>query len=253
MPERPLFGTRLTAYVIDGLIVFAVQWLAVFILGRLALALGLGSERVCGTTVDQAAVLCRDLGPVWVLVAAILVATTFGYYAWFDGVDGATPGKRYMGLRVVDHRAAESVLTDGAGTDGAAVEPAGGASTVGLGRGLIRAIIRQAIWIWVLRFIVDVSIPAPVYFVLGVAALVPLVWAAFASDGRGIADLAAGSAVVTALTSASKSASNSGSGRSAGSAEAPDVVPTPPRIAPPIDPSSTKGGEPGAFGSQLRP
>jgi uncharacterized RDD family membrane protein YckC len=85
------FGPRLVAYIIDGLIVFAVvvlamlAWVTLWLVsggldsGEIGLASGLG------------------LG----LVALFVTALTLAYFPWFWARRGATPGMKAMGLKVV--------------------------------------------------------------------------------------------------------------------------------------------------------
>jgi uncharacterized RDD family membrane protein YckC len=82
------FGSRLGAYLIDQLIIAAV--VAAFLLGA-GLSGALGALSGLG----------HGLGVV--LLGTALLALVWGYYPFFEAVwNGQTPGKRALGLRVVE-------------------------------------------------------------------------------------------------------------------------------------------------------
>ena len=181
-PPVPLFGNRFSAWLIDACLLFSVQWIVVIVLARQLQAAGMVDRGPC---VADSAFLCE--GPnnaLWAIIFVIVLATTFGYHAWFDGVVGATPGKRWLGLRVVD-AAAHRVPT-----------PVGGL------RGLLRSIVRQGVWLWVFLFVaaspISIDAPAAVWFGLFALSLSTLVWGALVPSGRAWHDLAADTVVVPA-------------------------------------------------------
>lgn len=85
------FGPRLVAYIIDGLIVFAVVALAM--LAWVTLWLVTGGLDSGG--MDLASGL--GLG----LTIAFVTVLTLAYFPWFWARRGATPGMKAMGLKVV--------------------------------------------------------------------------------------------------------------------------------------------------------
>ena len=171
------FGTRFSAFVIDALLLFLGQWVIYIVLSRQLQAVGLTSTEPC---VPDAVALCA--GPstlLWALLLTFLVVSTVGYHAVFEGVYGATPGKRWMGLAVVDH-----ALT----------------SPIGLSAGILRSLVRQAFWLSLL-FVFDVSplalgLPAVFFIGLPALALGGFVWGAFSADGRAVHDVVAKTSVV---------------------------------------------------------
>lgn len=180
-----LFGNRFAAWMIDACLLFGLQWIAVMVLSRQLQAAGMVSTEPC--TIDSP-IMCE--GPntaLWAILFAIIIVSTFGYHAWFDGGLGATPGKRWMGLRVVDAGDAESPKQ----------------APIGLGRGVVRSIARQGIWIWAFLFLaaspISIDVPSIIFFgVLGLALLTFIV-GAFAPSGSSLHDLAADTAVVEAI------------------------------------------------------
>ena len=182
--QPAIFGNRFAAWMIDACLLFGLQWVIVMVLSRQLQAAGLVSVEPC--TLDSP-IMCEGPNTVlWVILFAFIVVSTFGYHAWFDGALGATPGKRWMGLHVVD-----------AG-DTDAPQP----SPIGLGRGLVRSIARQGIWIWAFLFLaaspISVEVPSIVFFgALGLAMLTFIV-GAFAPSGTSLHDLAADTAVIDA-------------------------------------------------------
>lgn len=194
-PAGPaLFGTRFAAWMIDACLLFGLQWIVVMVLSRQLQAAGMVSTEPCSL---ESPIMCE--GPstaLWIILFALIVASTFGYHAWFDGALGATPGKRWMGLRVVD-----------AG-DVATPRP----SAIGLGRGVVRSIARQGVWIWAFLFLaaspISVDVPSIIFFgVLGLSLLTFIV-GAFAASGTSLHDLAANTAVVTASSEDSQDAND---------------------------------------------
>lgn len=178
-PSLVRFGDRFSAFVVDLCILFVLQLLVSFVLSRLMQAAGMRSVIAC--TQDEA-VLCE--GPnttAWIIVAVAFVVVTLSYHAYFEGVHAATPGKKLAGLRVVD-----------AGTS---------ASPIGLGRALVRSVVRQLFW-WVLLVVFATSDSATsstgltLYFVAALAlGLVSLVSAALSTTGRSLHDAVANSRV----------------------------------------------------------
>ncbi|HEX7096280.1 MAG TPA: RDD family protein, partial [Acidimicrobiales bacterium] len=101
------FGERLGAYVIDGLILFAIS-IPVWVLGIAFVAAGWETEP--GTCVEQGVrYACEQ--PTGATVARIALATVLGlavmlavvvfYFGKLEGERGQTPGKKRLGLRVV--------------------------------------------------------------------------------------------------------------------------------------------------------
>lgn len=168
-------GTRFSAFVIDAALLFGAQWIVVIAVSRQLQAVGLTSSGPCD--VDSVA-LCEGPNTVlWILLFVIIVVSTFGYHTFFDGLAGATPGKRWMGLRVVD----------------AEGDP------LGLVAGAIRSLIRQGVWVWVFLFVaaspLSVSVPGIVFFGLFGLSIATFVWGAFAPNAQALHDLAVGSRV----------------------------------------------------------
>ncbi len=79
MAEKGTFGPRFVAYFIDAIIVGIITGLLWFV-GRL---------------------LGGDSGVLLMLMQLLAVVIGVGYYVYFWGTSGATPGKKTMGLRVV--------------------------------------------------------------------------------------------------------------------------------------------------------
>jgi uncharacterized RDD family membrane protein YckC len=176
------FGTRFSAFMIDGSILFGAQWIVFVVLARQLQAMGLSSTESC--SVDSL-VMCE--GPstaAWAILTVLLLVVTIGYHAVFEGLRGATPGKYWMGLRVTGvggHAAAEHL---------------------GLGRGLIRAAIRQLFWLS-LFVVLDVSpfsldVSPTLFLLLPAAGMAGLVLGAVTPSGRALHDYAAGSVVAHA-------------------------------------------------------
>ncbi|MEQ8718909.1 MAG: RDD family protein [Acidimicrobiales bacterium] len=102
------FGARLGAWILDTLIVgIPVGVISVVV------TLNLPTE-ITACTVNGRPGLCE--GPTTASALLILflnlglgALSLFWYYPYFDGVTGATPGKRMIGLRVVDDRTGESI------------------------------------------------------------------------------------------------------------------------------------------------
>ena len=171
------FGSRFSAFVIDSVLLFGAQWLAVIVLARQLQAVGLTSLGECEADPTRQ---CE--GPstlLWALLLLFLVFSTIAYHAYFEGRHGATPGKRWMGLRVI---------------------ALSGADPIGYATSALRAIVRQAFWL-VLFFIFDASplslpVPAALFVLLPLVSIGLLARAAFAADGRGVHDLVAGTLVV---------------------------------------------------------
>lgn len=178
-------GTRFSAFVIDALLLFGLQWIVVIALSRQLQAVGLNASELCEPESD---VLCEGPNTVlWIVLFAFIVITTFGYHAFFDGAAGATPGKRWMGLRVVDESG----------------------DVIGMPAGLIRSVIRQGVWVWVFLFVsaspISVAVPGLIFLGLFALSVATFVWGAFAPDGRALHDLAVGSRVETVTMSPASS------------------------------------------------
>ncbi len=192
--EPALFGTRFAAWMIDACLLFGLQWIVVIVLSRQLQAAGMASAEPC--SIDSP-IICE--GPntaLWIILFLLIVISTFGYHAWFDGAFGATPGKRWMGLRVVDAQSA-------ARPD----QP-----PIGLGRGVVRSFARQGVWIWAFLFLaaspISVGVPAIVFFgALGLSLLTFIV-GAFTASGTSLHDLAADTAVVAASPEESQDAND---------------------------------------------
>jgi len=173
------FGTRFSAFAIDALLLFSGQWVIYIALSRQLQAVGLTSTEPC---VPDAVALCE--GPstlLWALLLVFLVVSTIGYHAVFEGVYGATPGKRWMGLAVVDQART---------------------SPIGLSAGILRSLVRQSFWLSLL-FVFDASplalgLPAVLFVGLPALTLGAFVWGAFSADGRAGHDLVAKTLVVRA-------------------------------------------------------
>jgi len=163
---------------IDAAILFVVQWIVVIVLARQLQAVGMTTLTPCGPAEEMR--FCE--GPnsaLWALVMLFLIASTIGYHAFFEGVYGATPGKRAMGLRVIS-------LT--------------GAEPPGLTVGALRAVVRQSFWLS-LFFVFDasplgLSLPPVLFFLLPLVAFGLVASAAVVVDGRGVHDQVAGTTVV---------------------------------------------------------
>ena len=171
------FGSRFSAFMIDASLLFVGQWMVFGVLSRQLQAVGLTKTAPC---VADGVALCE--GPstaLWVALFLVYLISVVGYHALFEGRFGATPGKRWMGLVVVDQDLSY---------------PVGG--TVGL----LRARVRQSFWI-VLLFVLEASplalgLPALLVVILPLAALATFVRGALNSDGITFHDQLAGTQVV---------------------------------------------------------
>lgn len=122
------FGDRFAAWIADVVILLAVQVGLLFVVARQLHVAGLTNVSECRA---GSQVLCeRPSTAAWVLLTLLFVVVTFGYHAFFDGVQGATPGKGMVGLAVTDLDSTEPI---------------------GFGRGLVRSIVRQ--WPWLLLLV----------------------------------------------------------------------------------------------------
>jgi len=213
------FGPRFSAFMIDGLLLFGAQWLAVIVLSRQLQAFGLRSQEPCSF---DATLQCD--GPnllVSILLTILVFGTTLGYHAFFEGRYGATPGKRWMGIHVARFD---------------------GSTPIGIGVGLVRSVVRQAPWI-ALFLIADASpIALPVnwpvlFWLVPFVALVPIVWAAVAVDGRGIHDVLAETIVLRSLPDEKSLVSAHSSSKAA---------PAPTGGPPPPPPGAVPASPPGA-------
>lgn len=162
---------------IDAVLLFTGQWIVVAVLSRQLQALGLTSQEPCSVDVVQ---LCE--GPnrlLGALLTIVVIASTLGYHAFFEGRFGATPGKYWMGLRVAD---------------------LGGAMPIGLTRAMTRSLVRQAFWIALFVVLtvspLGVSLPAILFLALPLLAFGAVAIAAFTADTRGAHDHIAGTKVV---------------------------------------------------------
>lgn len=183
-PYRPAdFGSRFSAFMVDAVLLFAVQWIVVVVLSRQLQAAGMTSREDCSSAADVANGVTRFCeGPnnlLSVLLALFVVGSTIGYHAIFEGRFGATPGKTWMGL---------------------AVQSADEEIPIGLGRGVARSVVRQAFWLVAFLLLAagqsEVSVPAVLFVLLPILALGLLASAAFVKDHRGVHDRAAGTTVV---------------------------------------------------------
>jgi uncharacterized RDD family membrane protein YckC len=90
------FWRRLFAYLIDNVILYIVS-LVLLLVGLLALELGgntLGRALSSGT-------IPRGMGVFPVVYVVTTIITGMGYFTWFHGATGQTPGKMLLGLRVI--------------------------------------------------------------------------------------------------------------------------------------------------------
>ena len=184
MSARPAdFGTRFSAWTIDAIGLFSVQWIVVIVMSRQLQAAGMVERAPC--EVDAAFTCEGPSAALWALIAAFVVVSTFGYHTWFDGVAGASPGKRLMGLRVVDRN----------GDD---------ATPIGWARGVVRALVRQGVWIWTFLFLaaspIALDVPSPVFFGTLVLSLATFAWGAYAPNGIALHDHVAATSVVHAAS-----------------------------------------------------
>lgn len=174
------FGNRFSAWMIDACLLFGVQTIVLLVLARQLQAAGLTEQTPCS---PESPIMCE--GPntaAWAIVFAVMVLMTFGYHAWFDGRLGATPGKRWMGLRVVDQ------------------DPDARPGTpVGIARGLLRSVVRQGFWLWAIFFIaaspISLDVSAIVFFALLGLSLLTFLTGAFGPTGHALHDMAAGTRV----------------------------------------------------------
>lgn len=178
-PTEVVFGTRFAAFMIDAVALFSAQWIAVIVLSRQLQAVGMTRTYECSVGADT---VCE--GPstaLWALLFTLVVASTYGYHAWFEGNRGATPGKQMVGIEVVD-------AADG--------------GRIGVARGIVRAVVRQAPWLWAFLQLdvspISIGGPPIVFFGLLGLSLLPLFLAAF-SPAHAPHDLAANSAVRTVV------------------------------------------------------
>ena len=166
---------------IDAAGLFALQWVVVFVASRQLQAAGMVEVGPCD--VDPAFVCEGPNGALWAILLVFVVVSTFAYHTWFDGVLGATPGKRWMGLAVVGRDA----------DDGA---------PVGVVRGIQRAVIRQGVWVWAFLFLgvspIAIDVASPVWFGTFGLSLLTFVWGAYSASGHALHDRVAGTSVVLA-------------------------------------------------------
>jgi len=173
------FGSRFSAFVIDAGILFGGQWIAIIVLSRQLQAVGLTESAPCEA---DAARMCEGPSSVlWFLLLLFLLVTTIGYHAFFEGRFGATPGKKWMGLRV---------------------SPVQGAGPLSATSAMLRSVIRQGFWLS-LFFVFDasplgLSLPPALFIIVPFAALGLVAYGAVAADGRGVHDHVAGTQVVRA-------------------------------------------------------
>ncbi len=175
------FGTRFSAFMIDAGGLFAAQWVIFLVLSRQLQAVGLTSTEPC---VENSVAVCE--GPstlLWALLLLVFVGSTVAYHAVFEGIYGATPGKRWMGLAVVDRD---------------------GATPIGLVAGLLRSVVRQSFWLSLL-FVFDVSpfglaLPPVLFLSVPILMLGTFVCGAVRVDGLAVHDLVAKTQVVRVST-----------------------------------------------------
>lgn len=178
-PPTADFGTRFSAFMVDAALLFAGQWLVFLVLSRQLQAVGLTSTEPC---VTDGVALCQGPSTVlWAILVVLFVTTTVGYHAAFEGRYGATPGKKWMGLVVVDRR---------------------GHSPVAPRAAVLRSLVRQSFWLSLL-FVLDVSpfglgLPPALFLLVPLITLGDFVWGAVHPDGLAVHDLAAGTQVVRA-------------------------------------------------------
>lgn len=177
------FGTRFTAWMIDAGLLFSLQWIVVIVASRQLQAAGMVDRSACD--VDPAVVCEGPSTALWAMLFGFVIVSTFGYYVWFDGAAGASPGKRFMGLRVVGRTAADG-------------------TPVGLPRGLARAAVRQGVWIWTFLFLgaspIAVDAPSPLFFASLALAMATFGWGAYSPSGAALHDLVASTSVVHAAS-----------------------------------------------------
>ena len=91
------FWQRLFAFLIDKVILYFVS-LILFLIGLLAL--GLRGDMM-GRVLASPADLTHEMGifALLYLTASLLAGMT--YFTWFHGIEGRTPGKMLLGLRVI--------------------------------------------------------------------------------------------------------------------------------------------------------
>lgn len=176
-PPTADFGTRFSAFMIDAALLFGVQWLVFLVLSRQLQAVGLTSTEPC---VPDGVALCQGPSPVlWTILVVVFVASTVGYHAGFEGRYGATPGKKWMGLAVVDSH---------------------GVSPPAPTAALLRSLVRQSFWLSLL-FVLDVSpfglgLPPLLFLLVPLITLGDFVWGALHPDGLAVHDLVAATRVV---------------------------------------------------------
>jgi uncharacterized RDD family membrane protein YckC len=90
------FWRRLTAFWIDKFILTAIG-VMLFFVGSVALGLGISPYDMA----EQPEILFALGMKVMVIFQAITVFLDMAYFTYFHGTTGQTPGKRLMGLRVV--------------------------------------------------------------------------------------------------------------------------------------------------------
>ena len=208
------FGTRFSAFVIDALLLFSGQWIMFIVLSRQLQVAGMTATEPC-----EPGGVAQCEGPntaLWALLLVLYVATTLGYYALFEGRYGATPGKRWMGLRVTNSQ---------------------GQSPIGMAAGWLRSVMRQLFWLTPL-FLFDVSplslgLPAPLFVLVPALALIVFVLGAFRPDGLAGHDLLAKTVVVR------NDANSASSGTPTICSVAPTTVPTLPTTAAPSGSAQT--------------
>lgn len=212
------FGNRFAAFMIDAGLLFALQWVGFMVLSRQLQAAGMTSTEPC---VENGVALCQ--GPstlLWAILVVFLVGTTIGYHAVFEGRFGATPGKRWMGIVVVD----EADRT-----------PPGHVAA------LTRSVVRQAFWLSLL-FVLDVSpfglgLPPVLVLALPLLTLIDFVVGAVRVDGIALHDRAARTRVIAAHAARSRP-------RRSSETDPPAADPPAGAASEPTDPSDPHDFEP---------
>lgn len=84
------FWMRLGAYLIDGIILSAVDWIIWIFFGLIIAAIAGGDERVSGAVVAVSLI-------AWLLTIAVSIAYLVCFWQW----RGQTPGKMALGIKII--------------------------------------------------------------------------------------------------------------------------------------------------------
>lgn len=176
------FGSRLAAFCFDAVILTLGLALALSLFSRGARAAGAFSEAPC---LDNVAQQCQFAPTALKWFASLLiVAVTLCYNAFYDGIYGATLGKRFLNIELRDISAAKD----------RALRP------IGTSRALLRSTVKSLPLLLIFFFFNNLgyteSIPSAVVLLCFVIAGALALSGSVRLDGRTVHDLVASSIVI---------------------------------------------------------